>query len=128
MRKVDIVVSPEQLEILKRESKRAKLGKTMIKAKVLYLRAIGKTESEIILKTDITVATIVSYVRDFNENGLESIYRTKHKGQPSKLNAYSKEIMEEFERNPPKTIAEAIVRIEKKQGLRALTMRSDYSC
>lgn len=117
MRKVDIIVTPQELEILKKESKAAKLTKTMIKAKVLYLRAIGKTEREIMLKTDISVATIVSYVRDFNENGMDSIYRTKHKGQPSKLNDYGEEIMKDFEENPPKTIAEAIVRIERKTGL-----------
>lgn len=56
-------------------------------------------------------------MRDFNENGLDSIYRTKHKGQPSKLNDYCEEIMKDFEENPPKTIAEAIVRIKEKTGL-----------
>jgi transposase len=117
MNKVEIVVTGEELETLKKESKTAKLAKTMIKAKVLYLRAMGKTEKEIVLKTDVSVSTIISYVRDFNENGIKSIYRTKHKGQSSKLNDYAEEIMKDFEETPPKTIAEAAARIHKKTGL-----------
>lgn len=117
MQKVEIDVTPEQIKVLQKESKTAKLSKTMIKAKVLYLRAIGKTESEIMIKTDVSIATIVSYVRDFNQNGLESIYRTKHKGQISKLNDYTEEIMKDLGENPPQTIAEAIIRIKAKTGL-----------
>ena len=117
MKKVELNVTDKDIKILKKESKYAKFAKVREKARALYLRAIGKTEKEIREKTDLSVTTIMSYIHDFNENGIDSIYRTKHKGQPSKMNKHIDEIKAEFKKNPPQTIDEAAIRIKEKTGI-----------
>lgn len=117
MNKLEIQLTEEEIKIIKKEMKKNPKETVRNKAKVLYLRYYGYTEKEIIQKTDLTLCTILKYVKAFIENGISSIYTTGHKGQPSKLNLYRDEIIKEFETNPPQTRAEAVVRIKELFGL-----------
>ena len=82
------------------------------------MRHIGKTENEIAARTGLAVSTIITYIKRYNELGIMSIYTTEHKGQPSELNNYTEIIIEDFSKNPPSTIEEAIIKIEALTGIK----------
>lgn len=92
MDKLEIELTEEELKIIKKEMKKNPNEKVRNKAKVLYLRYYGYTEREIIQKTDLTLCTILKYVKAFIANGISSIYTTGYKGQPSKLEPYKRTI------------------------------------
>lgn len=117
MDKLEIELTEEELKIIKKEMKKNPNEKVRNKAKVLYLRYYGYTEREIIQKTDLTLCTILKYVKAFIANGISSIYTTGYKGQPSKLEPYKDKIIGEFEKNPPQTRAEAVVRVKEICGI-----------
>lgn len=117
MDKLEISLSQEELKIIQKEMKKNVNEKVRNKAKVLYLRYIGCTEKEIMQKTDLTLCTILKYVKAFREKGIASIYTTGYKGQPSKLEKYKEEILEEFRQNSPKTRAEAVVKVKEKWNI-----------
>lgn len=117
MNKLEIQLTEEDIKILKKEIKKNPNEKVRNKAKVLYLRYYGYTEREIIQKTDLTLCTILKYVKAFIQNGISSIYTTGYKGQQSKLNAYKNEIIKEFETNPPQTRAEAVNKVRELFGI-----------
>ena len=54
----------------------------------------------------------------FVNDGMKSVYTTKHKGQPSPLNQYKEKILEDFEKEAPQTRAEAATRIEELCGIK----------
>ncbi len=118
MNKIQINLTDEERKILNNEKKYNSKEKVRNKAKVLLLRNDGYTEKEIIQKTDLTPATIVSYVKAFISDGINSIYTTKCKGQKSKLEQYKNEILEEFAKNPPSTRDEARQKIYDKYGIK----------
>ena len=113
MNKLEIQLTEEEIKILKKEMKKNPNEKIRNKAKVLYLRYNGYTEKEIIQKTDLTLCTILKYVKAFRNNGISSIYKTGYKGQQSPLNKYKTEIIAEFEINPPSTRAEAVIKVKE---------------
>lgn len=117
MDKLEIQLTEEEIKILKKEMKKNPNEKIRNKAKVLYLRYTGCTEKEIMQRTDLTLCTILKYVKAFIKSGISSIYTTGYKGQPSPLNTYRDEIIEEFESNPPRTRAEAVVKVKELFGI-----------
>ena len=66
----------------------------------------------------ITKPTLTAYLKEYQENGIESFDTKKWKGQKSKLLDYKDIIDKDFEINPPKTINEAQDRIEKLTGIK----------
>ncbi len=117
MEKIEIEVTKEELEILKKEMHKNPKEKVRNKARVIYLRHEGCTEKEIIQKTEISLHTILEYVKAFKANGIDSIYKTNYKPQPSKLEPYANEIITEFEKNPPSSRAHAVEIIKEKWGV-----------
>ena len=112
MKKIELNIKEIDLPVIKKESKKGISAKIRDKALVLYMRYMGKTENEIVARTGLAVSTIVKYIKKYNETGIISIYTTEHKGQPSELNNHTEIIIEDFTKNPPSTIEEAIIRIE----------------
>lgn len=117
MNKLEIKLTEEELKIIKREMKKNPNEKVRNKAKVLYLRYYGYTEREIVNKVDVSLCTALKYIKAFINNGIDSIYKTGYKGQPSKLNKYKDKIIEEFKNNPPTTRAEAKTKVKELCGI-----------
>lgn len=113
MNKLEVTLTNEELRIIKHEMKKNPNEKVRNKAKVLYLRYSGYTEREIVNKADVSLCTALTYIKAFIKDGLNSIYTTGYKGQPSKLNKYKDEIIEEFKKNPPSTRAEAVAKVKE---------------
>lgn len=118
MKKMEINLTSEEIKLLKKEKRQNPKEKVRNKAKVLLLRNDGYTEREIIQKTDLTPATIVSYVKAYLVDGIDSIYKTKCKGQKSLLAPYKEEILNDFKKEPPTTRDEARQRIYDKYGIK----------
>ena len=112
MDKIEMFVKEEELEILNKERKNNN-RKTREKASALYFRAKGYTEQEIREITGLSVSTIISHVKNFNNYGISYIYTTNYKKRQARLEPYTEQIIIEFSDNPPQTIAEAIIRVKE---------------
>jgi len=93
-------------------------SKTRLKSLVVYLKSYGLQHKEIRKICRITKPTLVSYLIEYNEKGIDSFKSLKWKGQSSKLNDYKEIIDKEFEKEPPKSINEAQDIIEQLTGIR----------
>ena len=93
-------------------------SKTRLKSFVVYLKSFGLKHKEICKICRITKPTLIEYLTEFNDKGIDSFKSLKWKGQSSKLNEYKDIIDKGFEKGPPKSINEAQDRIEKLTGIR----------
>ncbi len=66
----------------------------------------------------ISAATVRNYWNTYHKGGLKALKKTNYKGQPSKLHDYKDSIEEDFNDNPPASLAEAIDRIEVKTKIK----------
>ena len=88
------------------------------KMEVLYLKSQRVSHGLICKLMRISENTLLAYLRDFIDNGVENLTGRNGYRPQSELEAYTDEIKTEFETNPPSTINEAIDRIEKLTGLK----------
>lgn len=93
-------------------------SKTRLKSLVVYMKSFGLRHKEICQICQVTKPTLIEYLTEFNDKGLESFKSLKWKGQLSKLNDYKEIIDESFEKRPPQSINEAQERIEKLTGIK----------
>ena len=117
MRRIEIKLTEEEIKKLEKESKYNPKLKVRNKAKVLLLRNKGYSDEEIINRTDLTAATIISYVKAYNKNGIDSIYNINCKGRKGRLEDLKEEILDIFTKNPPQTRDEACTIIQEKYGI-----------
>jgi len=66
----------------------------------------------------VSITTIFDGLHIFREGGLEALATLHYKGQPSKLNAHSKQLVLELNDKPVATLKEAQHRIEKITGIK----------
>lgn len=86
---------------------------------VVYLKSQGLKHDEIRRLCRIGSKTTLSkYLRWYKEGGIEALKYLNYKGQPSALNAHIPSLREYFEKNPPRTSAEAQAVIERLTGIK----------
>ena len=126
MDKIEIVISDEELEILNKERKNNKNKKVRDKASSLYFRARGYTEKEIKDITGLAVSTILTHVKRFKNEGINYIYTTNYRKNKPKLEPYTDIIIEDFKKENPQTIDEAIIKVKELTGvdIKRTTMRT----
>ena len=117
MKKIEINVSEKDYKILKHQSKKNPKEKVRNRAKVIILRYQGYSEKEIINKTSLALNTILTYIKDYKNNGLKSIYTSNYKARPSRLKVKEVEIIEDFKQTPPKSLKEGCAKIKEKYGI-----------
>ncbi len=93
-------------------------SKTRLKSLVVYLKSFGLKHKNICKICRITKPTLIDYLTEFDEKGIDSFKSLKWKGQSSKLNEYKEIIDKEFEKEPPISINDAQDRIEQLTGIR----------
>lgn len=93
-------------------------SKTRLKSLVLYLKSFDFQHKDIREICRITKPTLVDYLTEYKEKGIDSFKELNWKGQPSKLNDYKDIIDKEFAKDPPKSINEAQDRIDRLTGIR----------
>ncbi|MGB8698841.1 MAG: helix-turn-helix domain-containing protein, partial [Thermosynechococcaceae cyanobacterium] len=88
------------------------------KMEVLYLKSQGLSHQEIRRLCRISKSTLVSYLRQYQEGGIEKLKQLNYQGQPSHLNDHAEMIEAYFKEHPPRTVAEAQAKIEELTGIK----------
>ena len=83
----------------------------------LVLMAYGIKHSEIKLRIGTSYKALRRYRAAFEEGDIDQLFIKKGPREKSELEEYDKEIAEEFEKNPPKTLRDAQERIKRLTGL-----------
>lgn len=66
----------------------------------------------------LSAVTIRNYWKAYKQGGVKELEKLGYKGSESNLEAYAGFIEEDFEKEPPHTISEAVARIEKLTGIK----------
>jgi transposase len=88
------------------------------KMEALYLKSQGLQNSHIANLLRITRRTLQKWLNIYEKEGIEGLKKLHYKGQRSKLHEHSKTIEEYFRENPPRSIQEACLTIEKITGIK----------
>jgi len=92
--------------------------KVQRKMETLWLKSQGHSHAVICRIADICEATLCSYLRDYQEGGIEQLKRINFYRPQSKLKAYQTTIKDYFQDHPPATIKEAMAKIEELTGIK----------
>lgn len=84
----------------------------------VYLKALGYSHQEIGCIVRISQTTLRRYLRMYQAGGLEALKQLNFYCPTSELEAHREQVKAEFEAHPPKTINEAVKRIEELTGIR----------
>jgi transposase len=93
-------------------------SKVRQRCEVVYLKALGFTHKEIGRIIRLSQPTVRSYLEMYRTGGLEKLKELSFYQPTSELDAHRDGIRTEFETRPPKSIAEAVKRIEDLTGIR----------
>ena len=88
------------------------------RCEVVYLKALGYPHQEIGHIVRISQPTLRDYLKTYQGGGLEKLKELNFYRPSSELDEYHDILREEFEKNPPATINQAVERIEQLTGLR----------
>ena len=88
------------------------------KMEVLYLKSQELSHQEIRRLCRISKTTLVSYLRQYQQGGIDRLKQLNYKGKPSQLNEQSPTIEAYFQEHPPRTVSEAQAKIETLTGIK----------
>ena len=88
------------------------------KMEVLYLKTQGLLHQEIRRLCQISKTTLVRYLRQYQQGGIEQLKQLNYKGKSNELNQHQESIEKYFQKHPPRTLAEASAKIEKLTGIK----------
>lgn len=88
------------------------------RCEAVYLKALGYPHQEIGRIVRISQPTLRNYLKTYQEGDLEKLKELNLYCPSSELDKYSDILREEFKKNPPATINQAVERIEQLTGLR----------
>lgn len=94
-----------------------------IKMNALWLKSQGKPHKEICKLAGITKVTLVKYLKQYQEEGLEGLQSLRFHKPTSEMTAYSDKIKAYFVKHPPASLKEAAAAIEKLTGLKRSTVQ-----
>jgi len=100
--------------ILTRAFGKARYAKVIV---CLVLIAFGISSYEINKKLGVSLTTLRKYKRAFESGKTNQLFEFSGTRNQSALNAYEDEILKEFDKNPPKTLRDAQVKIQKITGI-----------
>ena len=83
----------------------------------LVLIAFGISNYEINKKLGISLTTLRKYKRSLESGKTDQLFEFNGVRNQSALNDFEDEILKEFDKNPPKTLRDAQVKIQKITGL-----------
>jgi len=91
---------------------------TRKRATVIFYASRGEyTITEIHRKSGFTQVFVRSTIKGYLEKGIDYIYDCSRGIKKSVLDSIEKELLAEFEKNPPSSIPEAVSRIKEKFGI-----------
>ncbi len=84
----------------------------------LYLKSMGLSPGDICDICRISRPVFAKYLHWYQEKGIDGLKDWNYKGQPSQLQAHSKNLKKYFEKHPPATSNQAVDVIEKLTGIK----------
>jgi transposase len=115
---IKIEFSAEEVEQLHYERRYHIHARVRQRLEALYLKALGYQHQEIGRIMQIDQKTLRSYLRMYQEGGIEALKVLNFHQPVSALEEHREVIKAEFEEQPPKSINEAVERIEELTGIR----------
>ena len=92
--------------------------RVQLKMEVLLLKSKGLRHKEICRLTDISGNTLRSYIKDYQQGGLEKIKEIKFYKPESDLVKHKTTIETYFKEHPPASVKEAMAKIEGLTGIK----------
>ena len=115
---IRIEFSDEEIQQLSYERYHHPHPQVQKKMEVLYLKSQGLAHQEIRRLCQISKTTLVSYLRQYEQRGIEGLKQLNYKGHPSQLNEHADTLEHYFREHPPRTVAEAQAKIEQLTGIK----------
>jgi len=115
---IKIEFTEEEIERLHYERRYHPHPRVRQRMEALYLKSLGYSHQEIGRVLRISQKTLRSYLQMYQAGGLEELKKLNFYQPTSELEAHREQLKEEFEARPPKSINEAVERIEKLTGIR----------
>jgi transposase len=115
---ISIDFTPEDIDALHHERFHHPHPRVQEKMEAVYLKSQGLPHKEICRLTRVSENTLRSYLRQFQEGGVERLKRLDF-AKPTREMAEHREALEEyFRKNPPRSTGQAAADIERITGIR----------
>jgi transposase len=115
---IDIDFTPDQIDALHHERFHHPHPRVQLKMEAVYLKSQGLPHHVICQLARISENTLRSYLRQFQEGGVERLKRTDWEGTDSALDEHRETLEDHFRNNPPRSTTEAAAEIERITGVR----------
>src|SRR4051794_22993684 len=115
---IDIDFTAEDIDALHHERFHHPHPRVREKMEAVYLKSRGLLHREICRLPRISENTLRSYLRQFQEGGVERLKRTDFARPVSALADHGEELEDYFRKNPPRSTAQAAADIERLTGVR----------
>src|SRR5918995_409105 len=115
---IHIDSSPEQIDAIHHERFHHPHPRVQLKMEAVYLKSQGLPHYDICRLARISENTLRSYLRQYQEGGIERLKQTEWDGPTSDLSDHRQAIEELFRRKPPRSTAQAAAEIERLTGVR----------
>jgi transposase len=103
-----------RIKELKEQHPKGLIRKRMM---VLWLKHLGWAHKDIGQIVVVSKPSIASYLRRFQQGGLDALLEWNNKGRASKLLPFAPVILEDFQAQPPCSLGEAADRIKEMTGV-----------
>lgn len=115
---IQIEFSPEAIEQLNDERYHYPHPRIQKKMDVLYLKSRKLPHYEIRRLCRISKTTLTTYLKQYQQGGIDGLKQWNYQGQPSALNDHADTIAAYFKEHPPRTVADAQAKIEQMTGIK----------
>jgi transposase len=115
---IHIDFTPEQIDALHHQRFHHPHPRVQLKMEAVYLKSQGLPHRDICRLARISENTLRSYLRQFQDGGVERLKRTGWAGTESELDEHRETLEDHFRDHPPRSTAEAAAEIERITGIR----------
>ncbi len=115
---IPIDFTPEQIDALHHQRFHHPHPRVQLKMEAVYLKSQGLPHHVICRLVRISENTLRSYLRQFQEGGIERLKRTDWEGTASELDEHRETLEDHFRNHPPRSTAQAAAEIERITGVR----------
>src|SRR4028119_2515736 len=110
--------TPEHIDALHYERFHHPHPRVQEKMEAVYLKSQGLLHKDICRLTRISENTLRSFLRQYQEGGIERLKRTDWAGTTSELDEHRETLEEFFRQDPPRSTAQAAAEIERITGVK----------
>ena len=115
---ISIDFTPQDVDSLHFERFHHPHPRVQLRMEAVYLKSQGLPHHDICRLARISENTLRTYLRQYQEGGVERLKQTDWDGPTSELSDHRQAIEEHFRNNPPRSTAQAAAAIERITGVR----------